>query len=101
MVSSGSAWKLISEGGENLGLEVTELPLDEKRMKKSLEQGELIICIMGPGEFTTTGHYIVLCGCKDGKFLVNDPNSKRNSEKLWGYDEMQGQIKNLWACKRK
>lgn len=98
---SGSAWKLISEGGENLGLEVTELPLDEKRMKKSLELGELIICIMGPGEFTTTGHYIVLCGCKDGKFVVNDPNSKRNSEKLWGYDEMQGQIKNLWACKRK
>lgn len=96
---SGSKWALISEGGEILGLDVTELPLDENRMKKNLEQGNPVICIMGPGDFTTTGHFIVLTGVKDDKFTVNDPNSRENSERLWSYDEIQGQIKNLWACR--
>ena len=95
---SGSKWTLISEGGETLGLEVTELPLDENRMKKNLEFGNPIICIMGPGDFTTAGHYIVLRGVEDGKFVVNDPNSVENSERLWSYEEIKGQIKNLWAC---
>lgn len=96
---SGSKWTLISEGGETLGLDVTELPLDENRMKKNLELGNPIICIMGPGDFTTAGHYIVLRGIEDNKFVVNDPNSKTNSERLWSYEEIQGQIKNLWACR--
>ena len=97
---SGSKWALISEGGETLGLDVTELPLDENRMKKNLELGNPIICIMGPGDFTTAGHFIVLRGLKDGKFIVNDPNSKENSERLWSYEEISGQIKNLWACRK-
>ena len=95
---SGSKWALISEGGETLGLDVTELPLDENRMKKNLKMGNPVICIMGPGDFTTAGHFIVLTGIKDDKFVVNDPNSRENSERLWSYDEIQGQIKNLWAC---
>lgn len=94
---NGSKWTLISEGGEELGLDVTELPLDENRMVRALEAGQLIICIMGPGVFTTTGHYIVLTGVEDGKFQVNDPNSRENSQKLWDYDEFADQIRNLWA----
>jgi ABC-type bacteriocin/lantibiotic exporter with double-glycine peptidase domain len=97
---SGSKWALISEGGETLGLDVTELPLDENRMKKNLEQGNPIICIMGPGDFNTAGHFIVLRGLEDGKFIVNDPNSKENSERLWSYEEISGEIKNLWACRK-
>ncbi len=97
---SGSAWTLISKGGKTLGLDVTEIPLDENRMMKNLELGNPIICIMGPGDFTTTGHFIVLAGCRDGKFIVNDPNSKINSEKLWSYEEIKGQIKNLWVCRK-
>lgn len=96
---SGSKWALIAEGGEILGLDVTELPLDENRIKKNLELGNPVICIMGPGDFTTAGHFIVLTGVKDDKFVVNDPNSRENSERLWSYNEIQGQIKNLWACR--
>jgi len=97
---SGSKWTLISEGGKTLGLDVVEIPLDENRMKKNLELGNPVICIMGPGDFTTAGHFIVLTGYKDGKFVINDPNSKTNSERLWSYEEFSGQIKNLWACRR-
>lgn len=97
---SGSKWALISEGGKALGLNVTELPLDENRIKKNLELGNPVICIMGPGQFTTAGHFIVLVGLEEGKFKVNDPNSKENSERLWSYEEISGEIKNLWACQK-
>lgn len=96
---NGSAWKLISEGGKELGLDVIEIPLDENRIIRNLEVGNPIICIMGPGDFTTSGHYIVMTGYVDGKIKVNDPNSPTKSEKLWDYDEIKDQIRNLWVCR--
>ena len=96
---NGSAWTLISEGGKELGLDVIEIPLDEDRIIRNLEVGNPIICIMGPGDFTTSGHYIVMTGYVDGKIKVNDPNSPTKSEKLWDYDEIKDQIRNLWVCR--
>lgn len=96
---SGSAWTLISKGGEELGLDVTEIPLDENRIIRNLEAGNPVICVMGPGDFTTTGHFIVLTGYENGKIKVNDPNSPTRSEMLWDFDDIKGQIRNLWACR--
>lgn len=93
----GTSWTLMSEGAYGLGLEATELPLDEERIIRNLKVGNPIICIMGPGDFTTSGHFIVLTGYKDGKITVNDPNSRANSEKLWEFDKIKNQIKNLWT----
>lgn len=95
----GSAWTLISEGGRKLGLDVVELPLDKNRVIRNLEVNNPIICVMGPGDFTTTGHFIVMTGCEDGKIRVNDPNSRERSAKLWEFEDIQDQIKNLWACR--
>lgn len=93
---NGSSWTLISEGAEKLGLTVEELPLGKQSMMNALNAGNPIILAMGPGDFTTTGHYIVLAGVEDGLFIVNDPNSKARSERLWSYDEIQNQIRNIW-----
>lgn len=95
----GSSWTLISEGAVRLGLDVTEIPLVEKRMKDNLEVGNPIICAMGPGDFTSSGHYIVIVGLQDGMFVINDPNSVENSQKLWSYEQIQGQIRNLWVIR--
>ena len=93
----GSSWTLISEGAGKLGLKATELPLVKSRILKNLEAGNPVICVMGPGDFTTTGHFIIMVGCKDGLIQVNDPNSVANSETLWRYEDIEGQIRNLWA----
>lgn len=93
----GSSWTLISEGAAKLGLTAEELPLVEKKMITALEEGRPIILAMGKGDFTTTGHYIVLTGVENGSFRVNDPNSIRLSEKLWSYEELEHQIRNIWA----
>ncbi|MBR3817397.1 MAG: C39 family peptidase [Clostridia bacterium] len=93
----GSLWTLISEGGEKLGLCVEELVLSEAIITERLEQGIPIICVMGPGDFTSTGHFIVMRGYSDGKIYINDPNSYQNSAKGWEYGQIKSQIKNLWA----
>lgn len=94
---SGSSWTLISEGGETLGFDVTELPLDKNRIRKTLEAGTPIIFVVGPGDFTTSGHYLVMTGWQDGMIRLNDPNSHANSETPWAYEDIQGQIRNLWS----
>ena len=96
---NGSSWTLISEGGVKLGLDVTEIPLVKKRIMDNLEVDNPIICSMRAGDFTTSGHYIVLVGCEDGLIRVNDPNSHANSEKLWSYEQLEGQIRNLWVIR--
>ncbi len=88
----GSAWALFSEGGKELGFDVTEIPLDEERVIANLEVNNPIVAVMGPGDFTTTGHFIVLTGYENGKIKVNDPNNRENSEKLWEFDRIQSQI---------
>lgn len=96
----GSSWSLISEGGEKLGLDVTELPLDKQRIIDNLKAGNPIICVMGPGDFTKKGHFIVMTGYENGKIKINDPNSYNNSNKEWKYDDIYKQIKNLWAIRK-
>ncbi len=99
VAGNGSSWELISRGGETLGLDVVEIPLDENRIKRNLEVGNPVICVMGPGDFTTSGHFIVLTAYEDGKLKINDPNSKSRSQRLWEYDDIKGQIRNLWVCR--
>ena len=97
---NGSSWTLISEGGVKLGFDVTEIPLVESRIIKNLEVDNPIICAMGPGDFTTSGHYIVMTGYENGMIRINDPNSIANSEKLWKYEDIEGQIRNLWVIRK-
>lgn len=94
---SGTRWALMSQGAGSLGLNVKEISLDEERMVENLLAGNPIICIMGPGDFTDSGHFIVLTGYKDGGFIVNDPNSYSRSQKIWTFSELQHQVRGLWV----
>ncbi len=55
---------------------------------------------MGPGDFTLKGHFIVMTGIENGKIKINDPNSFKNSNKLWDYDDIYKQINNLWVMRK-
>lgn len=96
---SGSLWTLMSEGAQKLGIDSTELPLDKQRVINNLEVGNPVVCIMGPGDFTKKGHFIVMTGIENGKIKINDPNSIENSNKLWNFDDISSQINNLWAMR--
>ena len=93
----GSSWTLISEGAPKLGLSAKELPLVKKKMTNALAEGNLIILALGKGDFTSSGHYILLTGWTGDAFTVNDPNSRIRSQQLWTYEQLEGQIRNIWA----
>lgn len=97
---NGSRWTLISEGAAELGFDVTEIPLVKQRILDNLKVGNPIICAMGPGDFTTTGHFIVLVGEEDGLLRVNDPNSVEKSRKLWRFEDIEDQFRNLWVIRK-
>ena len=97
---SGGSWTLISEGGPKLGLTVEEVPLDKNVLFHHLEKSTPVIAIMGPGDFTDEGHFIVMTGLDDGKIIINDPNSPKRSRLSWSFEDIQDQILNLWACSK-
>ncbi len=93
----GTSWELMGNGAANLGLDVTQIPLDKERIIANLEVGNPVICSMGPGEFTKSGHFIVLAGYENGRFKVNDPNSKRRTRSKWSYEDIAESVLNIWA----
>lgn len=97
---SGTSWSFMSEGAAMLGLDVCEATLDKIDLKNNLKEGNPVICIMGPGDFTEGGHFIVLTDWEEDGIVIRDPNSLENSEKLWKYEEIEGQIRNMWVYKQ-
>ena len=95
----GTSWTLFSEGAVSLGFDVTEIPLDMDRIFENLEVGNPIVCAMGPGDFTSEGHFVVMVAVEDGFLRIHDPNSIANSSTLWDYGKLQSQIENLWVIR--
>lgn len=94
----GSSWDLMTKGAHSLGLISTELPLNDATILKELSSGHPIIASMKPGNFTTSGHFIVLAGiASNGEIIVNDPDSIVRSQQTWDLETLTKQIKNLWA----
>lgn len=93
----GSSWTLMTDGVQQLGLQSKVLILMESTIKEELDAEHYVICSMGSGDFTNSGHFIVLVGYTEEGFKIHDPNSKVNSEKIWSYERISPQIKNLWS----
>ncbi len=94
---AGTSWNLMTDAAAQYGVMAGELALDEGIMRNRVESGHMIICSMGPGDFTTTGHFIVIYGYDQDGFLVNDPYSRIRSNKKWDYDTISGQIRAMWV----
>ncbi len=94
---TGTSWTLMTDGAANYGITGTELSLSQNIMENALDDGKPIICALRAGDFTTGGHFIVIYDYDKHGFQVHDPNSTIRSEKSWTYEELMGQIKNLWA----
>lgn len=95
----GTSWDLMTKGATELGLHSQKIETwTASALLRKLEEGNPIICSMGEGDFTTQGHFIVLVGLTEkGKILVNDPNSKINTEKEWDAQVLLDQMKGMWV----
>ena len=94
---SGSSWTLISEGCRHYGVKAKAVALDESRMKAELDEGHPIVVNVGSGDFTDTGHFMVITGYDDEGFSINDPNSIEKSGKRWLFKNISSQIRAVWS----
>ena len=94
----GTAWLFMTEGARALGLNATEVPADEQSIRREIVAGRPIICSMGPGDFTTTGHFIVITDIdQNSNLVVRDPNSPERTAKSWSFDTVLGQCRAMWS----
>lgn len=99
--NSGSLHTLIPDAAKAFGLNsegIENTPEAVQKIKDALQDGKLIITLMGKGQFTQTGHFIVLRGItKEGKILVADPASKERTNQTWDVETIVKEAK-AWAA---
>lgn len=95
---SGTSWSLMTQGAAHYGLDADRVTLSADAIADTLARGRVIIASMKPGDFTYTGHFIVLTGLdRDGRVRVNDSNSRLNSAKSWDAQVLVDQMKAAWS----
>ena len=97
---AGTAWTLFTQGASAFGLTGEAISLDEATMRERLDAGEIIIASMLPGDFTTSGHFIVIYDYGLFGFNVCDPNSIELSRRTWSFSKLEGQTAQLWSFKK-
>ena len=94
----GTAWSLMTDVAEDYGITVNIANiLTEEEIEKYISGGSIVICSMGPGDFTDQGHFIVIRGYNNDGFVINDPFSYANSSHEWNYDQFASQICQMWV----
>lgn len=95
---NSTSWSLFEKGITSFGLRSFDVVPVEAKMKKALDDGNLLIVSVKQGIFTEVGHIFVIRGYdSEGNFLINDPNSIQNSNKAWSFDELKSEIRKIWA----
>ncbi len=62
-----------------------------------LKNGNWLIACMGKGLWTSSGHYIVVYGYKDGMVYINDPASIKAARACNTWDTFRAQVKYYWS----
>lgn len=92
-----TTWTFMTEGAQKLGLKSKELPADAAQVARAVGEGHPVILTLGPGDFTSTGHFVVVAAIdSDGNLVIRDPNSPERSSRSWDPQRVLGQCRNLW-----
>lgn len=95
----GQGWShsVIPGLAKHYKLKCTGIGKNKTALIKALKEKKLVVAIMGPGEFTDRGHYIVLRGMtKSGKILVADCGNRARN-KAYPFDTVFQQVKSADA----
>lgn len=101
MSGTGTMWSLMTEGAAAYGVRSEQINISQIEIKQHLDQGDIVICSVRQGDFTTGGHFILLYDYDEEGFSINDPFSLYRSGQKWDYGKIRSQIKAVWALKAK
>lgn len=101
MSGTGTMWSLMTEGAAAYDVHSEQINISQIEIKQHLDQGDIVICSVRQGDFTTGGHFILLYDYDDEGFSINDPFSLYRSGQKWDYGRIRSQIKAVWALRAK
>ena len=93
---NGAGWDhtTLSHYANRYGVKTRWIRNSGKDIVEALRAGKPVIAHMGPGIFTSRGHYVVLRGVTaDGKILINDPISPNKCGKAFPIQTLLTQAK--------
>ena len=93
----GTAWSLLSSYPRGLGLSSYQISWSEANLKAHLDKGRVLICSVRLGNFTSSGHFIVIHDYDENGFKVNDPKCVYRSGLSWTYEQIKNDIKATWS----
>lgn len=93
----GTSWALLDTYPKTFGLCVSHPSLSEANLKAELDKGNILICSVRPGNFTYSGHFIVIYDYDENGFKVNDPKCVYRSRQTWTYEQIKNDIKRTWS----
>ena len=97
VAGAGTAWSLLYDYPTTHGLTSVSVGKSESSFKAELDKGNILICSVREGNFTTGGHFILIYGYDENGFKVNDPKCIYRSRLSWTYKQIKGDIKKTWS----
>lgn len=98
-MEGGTSWSLMADGAVGLGIDVTPITADQNRIERNLDVGNLVVCLMGPGDFTSTAQYIVIVGYNEEGYEIRDPGSRARTSVRWQYNTIAPQMQGCWIMR--
>lgn len=68
--------------------------------KGAVDTGDLVIACMGRGNWTSSGHYVLVYGIAGNVIYINDPASTKVSRTQGNYAVFKQQVKYYWIIRR-
>lgn len=91
-------WAFFEKAASLYNVFTKKIAVSKREITNRLNNKQPIILRMKPGDFTKTGHFIVVSGFyKDGTLMVHDPNSKARSLKHWEIETVLEQATSAWV----
>lgn len=103
----GTYYGYFEPAGARYGLRVTRLNYASlygndtsayhAQVKDALDRGELVIACMGPGNWTSSGHYVLVWKIDGDTIYINDPASTKAARTKGSWSLFRQQVKYYWT----
>lgn len=93
----GTAWALMEDGARQLGLQSESLGLDLAIFQDALDGGKVLVLSLGPGDFTKSGHFILVYKYEGEMLEILDPFNLALGSKRWSFEDIASQTAAVWA----
>lgn len=92
---SGTRHSFIPDGGAAFGFQVVPFHnYTEEGIISELSSGHVLVALLGPGSFTSTGHFIIIADYWTGtQVRIADPASLENTQIPWDIQTLLNELK--------